>query len=174
MKYIIRYDEAVPRSKAIRYPSGKIKSLFYKHQRIFTEFLCFFELFYDEVAVFLCAVFHLHIVVIQICSRITPGFSKSFQNFVFTEFMCICSLLCIRTCPILISAHNLTDGGQFNHCLLEGAESNACLGIADHLQSCDHFRYLSAGTPVRVPSEEKVATIFFTSALYFPASALAF
>lgn len=40
----------------------------------------------------------------------------------------------------LISAHNLTDGGQFNHCLLEGAESNACLGIADHLQSCDHFR----------------------------------
>ena len=34
------------------------------------------------------------------CSRITPGFSKSFQNFVFTEFMCICSLLCIRTCPI--------------------------------------------------------------------------
>ena len=100
VKYIIRYDEAVPRSKAIRYPSGKIKSLFYKHQRIFTEFLCFFELFYDEVAVFLCAVFHLHIVVIQICSRITPGFSKSFQNFVFTEFMCICSLLCIRTCPI--------------------------------------------------------------------------
>ena len=88
------------RSKAIRYPSGKIKSLFYKHQRIFTEFLCFFELFYDEVAVFLCAVFHLRIVVIQICSRITPGFSKSFQNFVFTEFMCICSLLCIRTCPI--------------------------------------------------------------------------
>lgn len=100
VKYIIRYDEVVPRSKAIRYPSGKIKSLFYKHQRIFTEFLCFFELFYDEVAVFLCAVFHLHIVVIQICSRITPGFSKSFQNFVFTEFMCICSLLCIRTCPI--------------------------------------------------------------------------
>lgn len=174
MKYIIRYDEAVPRSKAIRYPSGKIKSLFYKHQRIFTEFLCFFELFYDEVAVFLCAVFHLHIVVIQICSRITPGFSKSFQNFVFTEFMCICSLLCIRTCPILISAHNLTDGGQFNHCLLEGAESNACLGIADHLKAAITSGYLSAGTPVRVPSEEKVATIFFTSALYFPASALAF
>ena len=101
VKYIIRYDEAVPRSKAIRHPSGKIKSMFYKHQRIFTEFLCFFELFHDEVAVFLCAVFHLCIVVVQIFGRITPGFSKSLQNFIFTEFMCICSLLCIRTCPVL-------------------------------------------------------------------------
>ena len=71
----------------------------------------------------LCAVSHLHIVVvIQICSRITPlDFPRALRT-LYSQSLCASVPCCIRTfARSLISAHNLTDGRQFNHCPLEGS-----------------------------------------------------
>jgi hypothetical protein len=89
-------------AKTILNPSGEIKPLLYQNLRIRAVLLCFLNLFHYETAVVFSAVLHLLIVVGKILGWIIYILTQLLFYQIGAQFMTVRTLLCIRTCPVLL------------------------------------------------------------------------